>query len=119
MLWACRGNDEEKAFLKGPPPPVEESVWDKTSRELKKNWWMWATVAFVVLLLGSLYMFRDSIYSSDTHGLPVIAGRPPSLSCWGWAGGGRCWVGRWWTLLGHLAKVTRAVMCSDFFVVAL
>eukprot|EP00884_Botryococcus_braunii_P003725 jgi/Botrbrau1/13353/Bobra.0158s0007.1 len=67
------GDEEERPFLREPAKVAEPSTWDKVSVELKKNWWMWSTVAFVVLLLGSLYVFRDSLYNSDTNGLPVLA----------------------------------------------
>jgi hypothetical protein len=74
MNMMPRGADEERVFLKdgtqsAPPSGVEAVV-----KELKKNWWMWGTVAFVVILLGGLFVFRDSLYTSEARGLPMLAG---------------------------------------------
>lgn len=41
--------------------------------ELKKNWWMWGSVAFTVLLISSLFIFRNSLYDTAAHGLPFLA----------------------------------------------
>ena len=46
----------------------------KIMAELKRKWWLWGCLAFTVLLLGSLFVFRSSLYDSAQHGLPFLAG---------------------------------------------
>lgn len=46
-------------------------------KELKQNWWLWGSIAFAVLLVGSLVIFKDSLYDTAAHGLPFLAGKDP------------------------------------------
>ena len=46
----------------------------KIMAELRRKWWLWGCLAFTVLLLGSLFVFRSSLYDSAQHGLPFLAG---------------------------------------------
>lgn len=43
-------------------------------KELKQNWWLWASIVFAVVLLSGLLLFRNQLYDSATHGLPFLAG---------------------------------------------
>merc|ERR1712130_689824 len=42
-------------------------------KELKSNWWLWGSIVFAVLLVGSLVVFRGNLYDSAKHGLPFLA----------------------------------------------
>lgn len=40
-----------------------------------QNWWLWGSVAFAVILISSLVIFRNSLYTKTGYGLPFLAGR--------------------------------------------
>ena len=61
-------------------PSGAASALDKVKKELKSNWWLWGSIAFAVLLIGSLVVFRENLYDSAKHGLPFLAGK--SIECW-------------------------------------
>ena len=79
LMLPCR--DEESPYLsaKGPasggPPTAGQRVW----RELKTNWWLWASIVFAVVLVSGLLLFRNQLYDTATHGLPFLAGAPHAL----------------------------------------
>ena len=62
--------------MSAAPPSRQESLPQKVMAELKRKWWLWGCIAFTVLLLGSLFVFRSSLYDTATHGLPFLAGLP-------------------------------------------
>ena len=72
----CR--DEESPYLsaKGPASGGPPSAGQRVMKELKQNWWLWASVVFAVVLLSGLLLFRNQLYDSATHGLPFLAGEP-------------------------------------------
>ena len=59
---------------KHAPASRAASLQDRVVKELKTNWWLWGSVLFAVLLIGSLVVFRESLYDSAKHGLPFLAG---------------------------------------------
>ncbi|KAK9805020.1 hypothetical protein WJX73_003095 [Symbiochloris irregularis] len=61
---------DEESFMTGSAANQPGSrFW----RELKQNWWLWGSIAFAVLLIGSLVIFKDSLYDTAAHGLPFLA----------------------------------------------
>lgn len=74
---------ENPYMRKGAPGSSASSVQDRVVKELKTNWWLWGSIVFAVLLVGSLVVFRENLYDSAKHGLPFLAGIPylprPSL----------------------------------------
>ena len=66
---------------KGAPGTSAASVQDRVVKELKTNWWLWGSIVFAVLLVGSLVVFRENLYDSAKHGLPFLAGIPTFLIC--------------------------------------
>ncbi len=68
-IWmACR--DVEVPFATSAPP----SGVQRLKNELQQNWWLWGSVAFAVILIGSLVIFRNSLYTKTGYGLPFLAG---------------------------------------------
>lgn len=62
-------------YLNAAPPPAKtEPLPAKVAKELKRNWWLWSAVTFVVVLLLGLFIFRNELYSTSGHGLPFLAG---------------------------------------------
>lgn len=53
----------------GPP-----SGFQRLKKELQQNWWLWGSIAFAVILIGSLVIFRNSLYTKTGYGLPFLAG---------------------------------------------
>lgn len=79
--YACRGGDVENPYMKkAAPTQAPVSFKDRACKELKSNWWLWGSIVFAVLLVGSLVVFRESLYDSAKHGLPFLAGDPSSIS---------------------------------------
>jgi len=70
---------------KGAPGVAQASVQQRVVKELKTNWWLWGSIVFAVLLVGSLVVFRENLYDSAKHGLPFLAGQPTYIhpSCLG------------------------------------
>jgi hypothetical protein len=69
-------DDEEKLdymSLKAPPPSKPLSTTEKVVKEIKQNWWLWGSVVFAVMLIGSLVVFRHKLYGESLSGLPSIA----------------------------------------------
>ena len=82
MLRAIRGGDAENPYMKsGAPRTPESSLSQRFFKELKQNWWLWASVVFAVILIGGLFIFRNNLYDNATAGLPFLAGtmKSPSL----------------------------------------
>lgn len=72
---------ENPYMRKGAPGASPSSMKERVVKELKTNWWLWGSIVFAVLLLGSLVVFRESLYDSAKHGLPFLAGKVlPCLS---------------------------------------
>ncbi len=65
---------ENPYMRKGAPGSSAASVQDRVVKELKTNWWLWGSIVFAVLLVGSLVVFRENLYDSAKHGLPFLAG---------------------------------------------
>ena len=63
-----------------PGSSTPSSVQDRVVKELKSNWWLWGSIVFAVLLVGSLVVFRENLYDSAKHGLPFLAGTQPSVT---------------------------------------
>ena len=81
MLVACSGGDVENPYMrKVAPASKAASLQDRVLKELKTNWWLWGSIVFAVLLVGSLIVFRESLYDGAKHGLPFLAGAPYSSS---------------------------------------
>ena len=83
LLVGCSGGDVENPYMrKVAPASKAASVQDRVLKELKTNWWLWGSIVFAVLLVGSLIVFRESLYDGAKHGLPFLAGAPylPLLS---------------------------------------
>lgn len=73
LSLCCR--DEESSFMASQAPGSQHNTTSaRIYTELKKNWWMWGSVAFTVLLISSLFIFRNSLYDTAAHGLPFLAG---------------------------------------------
>ena len=78
----CSGSDVENPYMrKGAPGSSAPSVQDRVVKELKSNWWLWGSIVFAVLLVGSLVVFRENLYDSAKHGLPFLAGISHLLAC--------------------------------------
>ena len=56
------------------PAGKEQSLQERAAKELKQRWWLWGSIVFTVLLVGSLFIFRGYLYDTATHGLPFLAG---------------------------------------------
>jgi hypothetical protein len=67
---------ENPYMRKGAPGSASASVQQRVVKELKTNWWLWGSIVFAVLLVGSLVVFRENLYDSAKHGLPFLAGLP-------------------------------------------
>jgi hypothetical protein len=68
------GGDVENPYMrKGAPGAAPASVQQRVVKELKTNWWLWGSIVFAVLLVGSLVVFRENLYDSAKHGLPFLA----------------------------------------------
>ena len=65
---------DEESFLSRSSPGQPAVAGNKLWKELKQNWWLWGSIAFAVLLIGSLVVFRNSLYDTAAHGLPFLAG---------------------------------------------
>ena len=77
-LGSCRAREDlENPFVLHRQPQAHPLV-----AQLRSNWWLWSTLAFAVCLIGSLTLFRGSLYDSGAHGLPFLAGAalPGALS---------------------------------------
>lgn len=59
---------------KGAPGGGNRSMQNRVLKELQTNWWLWGSIVFAVLLVGSLVVFRENLYDSAKHGLPFLAG---------------------------------------------
>ena len=82
----CR--DAESPYMSSQAPAgKQQTLQEKAAKELKQRWWLWGSIAFTVLLLSSLFVFRGYLYDTATHGLPFLAGACPehSLGCAPWA----------------------------------
>ena len=58
-----------RAPVAKPDTPLES-----LSKEAKQSWWLWGSVAFAVLLIGGLVMYRHQLYNTGGYGLPFLAG---------------------------------------------
>lgn len=56
------------------PAGKEQSLQERAAKELKQRWWLWGSIVFTVLLVGSLFIFMGYLYDTATHGLPFLAG---------------------------------------------
>ena len=65
---------------KTAPATGATSLQERVAKELKAKWWLWGSIVFAVLLVGSLVVFRESLYDGAKHGLPFLAGTPPLTS---------------------------------------
>lgn len=81
MPHLYRGGDVENPYMrKGAPGSGNPaSLPDRIVKEVKTNWWLWGSIVFAVLLVGSLVVFRENLYDSAKHGLPFLAGLPLKL----------------------------------------
>ncbi|KAK9836816.1 hypothetical protein WJX74_008786 [Apatococcus lobatus] len=61
--------DVEVPFATAGPP----SGFQRLKKELQQNWWLWGSIAFAVILIGSLVIFRNSLYTKTGYGLPFLA----------------------------------------------
>ena len=72
---ACR-DAESKPYMSSQAPASQlQGLQQRLGKELKQRWWLWSALLFTVLLLGSLFVFRSSLYDSASHGLPLLAGK--------------------------------------------
>ena len=58
-----------RAPVANPDTPLES-----LSKQAKQSWWLWGSVAFAVLLIGGLVMYRHRLYNTGGYGLPFLAG---------------------------------------------
>ena len=58
-----------KAPSAAPGTPVRRVV-----KEVKQNWWLWGAVAFGLILITGVVMFRHKLYNTGNFGLPFLAG---------------------------------------------
>ncbi len=58
-----------RAPVAKPDTPLES-----LSKQAKKSWWLWGSVAFAALLIGGLVMYRHQLYNTGGYGLPFLAG---------------------------------------------
>ena len=58
-----------RAPVAKPDTPLES-----LSKQAKQSWWLWGSVAFAVLLIGGLVMYRHQLYNTGGYGLPFLAG---------------------------------------------
>ena len=79
-MHVCCRDEEGGSYMSRPAPAGQPAtVQERIVKELKQNWWLWGSVAFAVLLIGSLVVFRNSLYDTAAHGLPFLAGERPLL----------------------------------------
>lgn len=74
MQWPRR--DEESPYLsaKAPASGGPPTLGQRVAKELKQHWWLWAAVLFTMVLVSGLFLFRNKLYDTATHGLPFLAG---------------------------------------------